>query len=59
MADPKYEVEGLSLPRGGLIRNQTFADDTAYTLEGSPQYGQGSKRPQAILPNLRSQNQLA
>ncbi len=27
LADPKYEVEGLSLPKGGLIRNQTFADD--------------------------------
>jgi hypothetical protein len=36
MADPKYGVEGLSLPRGGLIRDQTFADDTALYLKGSP-----------------------
>ncbi len=35
MADPKYGVEGLSLPRGGLIRDQTFADDTALYLQGS------------------------
>jgi len=35
-ADPKYEVEGLSLPRGGLIRDQTFVDDTALYLQGSP-----------------------
>jgi hypothetical protein len=32
LADPKYGVEGLSLPRGGLIRDQTFADDTALYL---------------------------
>ncbi len=32
MADPKYGVEGLSLPRGGLIRDQMFADDTALYL---------------------------
>jgi hypothetical protein len=36
MADPKYGVEALSLPRGGLIKNQTFADDTALYLSGSP-----------------------
>jgi hypothetical protein len=36
LADPKYGVEGLSLPRGGLIRDQTFADDTALYLQGSP-----------------------
>jgi len=36
MADPKYGVEGPSLPRGGLIRDQTFADDTALYLQGSP-----------------------
>jgi hypothetical protein len=36
MADPKYEVEGLSLPKEGLIRDQTFADDTALYLKGSP-----------------------
>jgi len=36
MADPKHGVEGLSLPRGGLIRDETFADDTALYLQGSP-----------------------
>jgi hypothetical protein len=32
MADPKHGVEGLLLPRGGLIRDQTFANDTALYL---------------------------
>jgi hypothetical protein len=36
MADPKHGVEGLSLPRRGLIRDQTFVDDTALYLHGSP-----------------------
>lgn len=36
LADPKYRVEGLALPRGGLIRDQTFADDVAFYLQGSP-----------------------
>jgi hypothetical protein len=36
LADPKHGVEGLSLPRGGLIRDQTFADDTALYLKGTP-----------------------
>jgi hypothetical protein len=36
MADPKHGVEGLSLPKGGLIRDQTFADDTTLYLQGSP-----------------------
>ncbi len=36
LADPKYGVEGLMLPRGGLIRDQTFADDMALYLQGSP-----------------------
>jgi len=35
LADPKNKVEGLSLPRGGLIRDQTFADDTALYLKGT------------------------
>jgi hypothetical protein len=35
LADPKHGVEGLSLPRGGLVRDQTFADDTALYLQGS------------------------
>ncbi len=36
LADPKYGVEGLSFPKGGLIRDQTFADDTALYLKGTP-----------------------
>jgi hypothetical protein len=36
LADPRNEVVGLSLPRGGLIRDQTFADDTALYLQGTP-----------------------
>jgi hypothetical protein len=36
MVDPRYEVEGLSLPKGGLIRDQTFVDDTALYLKGTP-----------------------
>jgi len=37
MADPKFEVEGLSLSQGGLIRDQTFADDMALYLKGTPE----------------------
>jgi hypothetical protein len=36
MVDPKYRVEGLALPRGGLIRDQTFVDNIAFYLQGSP-----------------------
>ncbi len=36
LADPSYKVEGLTLPRGGLVRDQTFVDDTALYLQGSP-----------------------
>jgi hypothetical protein len=36
LADPSYKVEGLNLPRGGLVRDQTFVDDTALYLQGSP-----------------------
>jgi len=36
MADPRYGVEGLSLPRGGFLRDQTFADDTTLYFKGSP-----------------------
>ncbi len=36
LADPKNEVEGLSLLRGGLIRDQTFADDMALFLKRTP-----------------------
>jgi hypothetical protein len=36
LANPKHGVEGLSLPKGGLIRDQTFANDTALYLKGTP-----------------------
>jgi hypothetical protein len=36
LADRKYEVEGLSFSKGGLIRDQTFADDTTLYLKGTP-----------------------
>ncbi len=36
LADPRNEVAGLSLPRGALIRDQTFTDDTALFLQGTP-----------------------
>ncbi len=34
--DPKHEIEGLHLPKGGCVRDQTFVDDTALYLKGSP-----------------------
>jgi len=34
--NPKYGIEGLALPRGGLVRNQTFANDIALYLRGHP-----------------------
>jgi hypothetical protein len=34
--DPKHEIKGLHLPKGGCVRDQTFADDTALYLKGSP-----------------------
>ncbi len=36
LADPKHGVEGLSLPKGSMIRDQTFADNTALYLKGTP-----------------------
>jgi hypothetical protein len=35
MDDPKHGVDDLSLPKGGYIKDQTFADDTALYLQGS------------------------
>ncbi len=32
--DKKYKVEGLALPKGGYVRDQTFADDIAFYLKG-------------------------
>jgi hypothetical protein len=34
--NPKHEIERLHLPKGGCVRDQTFADDTALYLKGSP-----------------------
>jgi hypothetical protein len=34
--DPKHEIEGLHLPKGGCVWDQTFTDDTAFYLKGSP-----------------------
>ncbi len=34
--DPKHEIQGLHLPKGGCVWDQTFADDTALYLKGSP-----------------------
>ncbi len=34
LEDPRYNVEGLNLPRGGRLRDRTFADDTALSLKG-------------------------
>jgi hypothetical protein len=33
--DTKYKVEGPTLPKGGCIRDQTFADDTALYFKGT------------------------
>jgi hypothetical protein len=33
--DHRHEVEGLALPGGGKITDQTFADDTALYLQGT------------------------
>ncbi len=49
LADPKHEVEGLSLPKGGLIRDQTFADDTALYLKGTPSNLDKAQRVLAIF----------
>jgi len=34
LEDPRYDVEGLNLPRGGRFKDQTFADDIALYLKG-------------------------
>jgi hypothetical protein len=33
--NPKHEIDGMHLPKGGCVRDQTFADDTAFYLKGS------------------------
>jgi hypothetical protein len=34
LEDPRYAIKGLTLPRGGRIRDQTFANDTTLNLKG-------------------------
>jgi len=33
--DRRFEIEGLALPKGGCVKDQTFADDIALYLRGS------------------------
>jgi hypothetical protein len=33
--DTKYKVEGLTLPKGGYMQDQTFANDTTFCLKGT------------------------
>jgi mannosylglycoprotein endo-beta-mannosidase len=44
--DPRFGVEGLILPGGGEIRDQTFADDTALYLQGTRE---NMERTQRVL----------
>jgi hypothetical protein len=37
LEDPKFGVEGPTLPKGGTLRAQTFADDIALYLKGMEQ----------------------
>jgi hypothetical protein len=34
LADPRHGIKGLMLPKGGRIKDQTFADDTTLYLKG-------------------------
>jgi hypothetical protein len=49
LVDPRYKVDGLSLPKGGLIRDQTFVDDTALYLKGNPSNLNKAQRVLAIF----------
>ncbi len=33
--DPRFGIEGLTFPRGGCVKDQTFADDIALYIQGS------------------------
>jgi len=44
--DHRFGVEGLALPRGGKITDQTFADDTALYLQGTRE---NMERAQKVL----------
>jgi hypothetical protein len=35
LVDPGHGIKGVTLPKGGKIRDQTFADDTALYLKGN------------------------
>jgi hypothetical protein len=55
LADPRHGIEGLKLPKGGRIRDQTFADDRALYLKGDRKtsigprgYLKSSARPQGL-----------
>jgi hypothetical protein len=34
--NPKHEIKGLHLPKGGCVWDQTFMKDTPFYLKGSP-----------------------
>jgi len=58
LANPKNEVEGLSLPRGGLIRDQTFIN--ALYLKGTfLEPGQGAQSTYDLQRSLRCESKLA
>ncbi len=44
--DPRFKVEGLALPGGGKITDQTFVDDTALYLQGTRE---NMERAQKVL----------
>ncbi len=44
--DPRFDVEGLTLPGGRKVRDQTFADDTALYLQGTRE---NMERTQRVL----------
>lgn len=35
LQDPKVQVEGLTLPKGGMLKDQTFANDITFYLNGT------------------------
>ncbi len=35
LEDPQHGIKGLNLPKGGCVRDQTFADDTTLYLKGT------------------------
>jgi hypothetical protein len=57
LADPRHGMEGLALPRGGLIRDQTFVDNTALYLKGyPPNLDKSAKSVRDFLPSLWCKN---